>query len=288
LKKSVVYILSTDYAGSHWLSLLLGSHSRTMHLGEIKRLKKPLGKQGVICTACQDSGSCPVMSGIGPENLDSLYDIIFSRIDPQKEVLVDVSKTIHGWADLFLGNEAYQRKYIHLIRDPRALVRRYRLTGSINRDIARRREIFRQRRTFGLGMAFSMDRNLVCACYWLAENQGITRFIHENHLDAMSVTYEDLARDTGRELQRLMEWIGLPYEPAQLEYWNVKHHGTQKETYNWVKEQKTRYFDLRWKEFLSEQEQGHIARDPRITRYLVEQQLELLADGLTRHTRAVV
>lgn len=278
-----MYILSTDYAGSHWLSLLLGSHSRAMHLGEIKRLKKPLGKQGVICTACRDKGPCPVMSGIGPQQLGSLYDIIFSRIDPEKQVLIDASKTIHGWADLFLKNDTYQRRYVHLIRDPRALVRRYRLTGSINRDIGRRWELFRQRETFGPRFALSTDRNLVCAWYWLAENQGITRFTRENGLDVIMVTYEDLAKDTARELRRVMEWLGLDYEPEQLEYWNVVHHGTQKRAYDWVKEQKTQYFDLRWKEFLSEAAQARITHDPRIVGYLAEQHLRLLGDGLTRH-----
>src|SRR2546428_11097791 len=39
LKRTIIYILSTNYAGSHYLSLLLGSNSRSIHLGEIKRLR---------------------------------------------------------------------------------------------------------------------------------------------------------------------------------------------------------------------------------------------------------
>ena len=283
MKKTIVYILSTDYAGSHYVSLVLGSNSRTMHLGEVKRLKKPLGKQGVICTACRDKAPCPVMSGIGPDNLPSIYDIIFSRIDPRKEALIDASKTIHGWADLFLANETYQRKYVHLIRDPRALVRRYLLTNSLNRQLERRWELFKRRQAFGLRVPFSPDAGEVAMYFWLAENQQITEFIRANHLEAALVTYEDFARDTPRELRRIMGWMGLEYEPAQLEYWNVEHHGTQKSRYNWVKEQKTQYFDLRWKEFLPPDTQARIAQNPLIGRYLSEQGLQLAEDGLTRY-----
>jgi hypothetical protein len=283
MKKTIVYILSTDYAGSHYVSLVLGSNSRTMHLGEAKRLKKPLSKQGVICTACKDKGPCPVMSGIGPHNLLSIYDLIFSRIDPRKEVLIDASKTIEGWATLFLTNTAYVRKYVHLIRDPRALVRRYLLTNSLNRQLARRWELYKQRQTLGRRIPFSTDLAEVSLYFWLAENRQITQFIRANHLDAMLVTYEDFARDTPRELRRLTEWMGVDYEPAQIEYWNAEHHGTQKTRYDWVKEQKVQYIDLRWKEFLTPETQKRIAGDPLVNSYLAEQGLQLTADGLTLH-----
>jgi hypothetical protein len=61
------------------------------------------------------------------------------------------------------------------------------------------------------------------------------------------VTYRDLALDPAMEIRRLMQWIGLEYEPTQLEYWNFEHFGTQKRAYEWVKEKKTKLFDTRWK-----------------------------------------
>src|SRR5207249_5901621 len=85
MKKTVVYILSTPYAGSHFLSLQLGSHSKTMHVGELKILRKGPPKENQ--RECRfELGE--VFQGIGPENIDQVYDIIFSRIDPGIEALI--------------------------------------------------------------------------------------------------------------------------------------------------------------------------------------------------------
>jgi len=58
-------------------------------------------------------------SGIGPGNIDRVYDIIFSRIDPGIEALIDASKMVHGWPTGSSTPEL-QLKFLHLIRDPRA------------------------------------------------------------------------------------------------------------------------------------------------------------------------
>lgn len=39
-KKQIVYILSTNYAGSHFLALMLASHSRCASVGEVHQLRK--------------------------------------------------------------------------------------------------------------------------------------------------------------------------------------------------------------------------------------------------------
>lgn len=117
---------------------------------------------------------------------------------------------------------------------------------------------------------------------WLVRNQAITRFIRDNHLDAYIVTYRDLASETSGELKKLMDWIGLDYEPTQLEYWNFKHHGTQKGDYEWVKKKKTQYIDLRWQTDLPPSTIHRVATHPAILTYLQEQGLAFAADGLIR------
>src|SRR5439155_18604497 len=140
--KTVVYILSNNYSGSHYLSLMLGSHSRAMHLGEVKQLRKA-GERA--CYLCRDKDDCAVLGGIGPDNWTDVYRIVFSRIDPKIEVLVDASKNTF-WAERFLSDDRYQRKYIHLIRDPRALVRRWVLTfQSRQQRLNQRLRLARQR-----------------------------------------------------------------------------------------------------------------------------------------------
>ena len=80
-----------------------------------------------VCYVCEDKPSCVVFGGIGPHNVDDIYDIVSGRIDPEISVMVDASKNTF-WARRFLNNDRYVRKYVHLIRDPRAMVRRWMLT----------------------------------------------------------------------------------------------------------------------------------------------------------------
>ncbi len=272
MKRQIVYILSTDFAGSHFLSLMLGSHSRAMHLGEVKHLNRPGVRMRWVCHLCEQKGDCEIMRGIGPGNIDRIYDIIFSRIDPGKTTLIDASKQIYGWADRFVGRQDYERKYIHLIRDPRALVRRWALNSNYKRWIKRRRYV--ARRWPAVALAGNYD---VYAHLWLAYNLDITEFIARHNLPATLVTYEDLALHTEREVARLCDFIGLRYEPSQLDYWNFQHHGTQKKDYAGKQE---RTFDLRWKEFLKPEDNARILNNEKINRYLSAHGLAYTDNGI--------
>jgi len=129
MQKTVVTILSISYSGSHYLSLLLGSHSKALQLGEVHHLGKPRPPKHhkVVCSICTDQASCPIFHGIGPQNISNVYEIISSRVDPSVTCLVDASKNVR-WAERFMGSTNFKRKYIHLIRDPRALIRRWAVT----------------------------------------------------------------------------------------------------------------------------------------------------------------
>jgi hypothetical protein len=75
----------------------------------------------------------------------------------------------------------------------------------------------------------------------------------------------------------------LSYEPAQLEYWNFEHIGTQKREYEWVKEKKTQFVDLRWQTELPGEVQRKIRDDRLIGDYVASLGLRFTDDGLTRH-----
>jgi len=83
-------------------------------------------------------------------------------------------------------------------------------------------------------------------------------------------------------VRRLTEWMGLAYEPSQLEFWNRDHIGSEKRGYEWVKQQKTRYFDLRWKTELPVHLQQQVCGDKLAIGYLRELGLEFTDEGLTR------
>ncbi|HVM59366.1 MAG TPA: hypothetical protein VMV72_00735 [Verrucomicrobiae bacterium] len=281
MSKTVIHILSTSHAGSHYLSLMLGSHSRTMHVGELFQLKR---EKGMMLGQVYFTSS-PVFDGIGPHNIRDVYEIVFSRIDPHVEAVVDTSKVLRGWSEMFVRDERHEHKYVHLIRDPRALVWRALVKRERKSSWRMRWKLVRSWPAVPAGAAFG-DLESMLTYRWLQQNREITRFIRGHRLDANLVTYRDLAKDTAGEMGRLMEWIGLPFEPDQLEYWKREHIGTQKRGYDWVKEKQTTYFDLRWKTELAEAVQDRIVADRAVNAYLAETCLRFTEEGLHREAGA--
>ncbi len=276
-KKTVVFILSSNYAGSHYLSLLLGSNSRVEHLGEIKALRKVTGK----CFVCGDVGECQLFQGIRSMSLEEIYPTFFSRVSPKVSVLIDNSKKV-SWAAQFLDKNDYDFKVIHLIRDPRALVRRWIITFlSFEEKLNQRLKIVRSYPTKILQVM--CGRQIQSYIYkWLITNEKITSFIEKNNLNSHVISYRDLSVNPAKEVQELSQWLGVSYEPEQLQYWNFQHHGTQKKEYEWIKEKGSTYFDLRWQEDLSTSQQNSIIQNRDIQKYLRKIGLKDCSDGLTK------
>ena len=165
MKQTVVSILSTPFAGSHFLSLMLGSNSRTRHVGELNLLaKKPSERALVEC----DLKRGHILDGIGSENINDVYQIIFSRVPPGIDVLIDASKRV-SWANRFIGDDRHARKYIHLIRDPRALVRRYGTRSYFPRRFGHRWKLFRAFAASRPDLLFA-SHPVLRRYYWLMQN----------------------------------------------------------------------------------------------------------------------
>jgi len=279
MRKTVLFILSTPYAGSHYLSLMLGSNSQSLHLGEMKRVCLAENRgESRECTF--DRGN--ILDGLGAQHTSHIYETVFSRAQPQVQLLVDNTKRVR-WAERFLDNPSYDRKFVHLIRDPRAIIRRYQLGSHFRKQLRERWKLFRKLPQVRPSIFF-LPTAQVWLYAWLRQNREITRFLREKRLDHLVVTYRDLARDPATEVRRMMEWAGLTYEPAQLEYWNFEHVGTQKRGYEWVKEKKVTFIDLRWQTELPSWLQQRVRTDAPTHRYLKELNLRIVDDGLTRLT----
>ena len=278
-KKKVLFILSTSYAGSHFLSLLLGSHSRALHIGEVAGIGTPKF----------DGGECyfqagNVLEGLGQKDLPRIHEIIFSRVDSSIVVLVDTNKAL-SWAESFLRDDTFDKRFVHLIRDPRALVRRYGLAATPE---SRRKIRWKIARKFP-ALAFAIwnaPESDLWMYQWLFQNQKITSFIRRHQLNAELITYRDLATNQAAEIARLMRWLDLDFEPAQLEYWNRPHIGSQKRNYDWVKEKKTQHFDLRWKTEMTAKVQTRITSNRRVLDYLADLKVTFADDGLVREGAA--
>jgi hypothetical protein len=107
VKKKIVYILSANLAGSHYLPLLLGGGSRACHADELFQFDgSPQRRKlrDVFLTQRR------LFEGIGMDNIEQVYDMVFSRIDPKILVLADNSEIICGWMDRFVDDDRYDRR----------------------------------------------------------------------------------------------------------------------------------------------------------------------------------
>jgi hypothetical protein len=280
-RRQVLFILATNYVGSHYLSLQVGSHSKAEHVGEIVRLDESRVRKEP-CYICGTFTKCPLYQGIEPGKVEHIHEQIFSNLGDETQLLVDNSKKIY-WAERFLRNVAFEKKFVHLIRDSRALVRRFDLDfNTLGKRWHQRRKVLRTQPALAPSLLFATRRQIYLH-KWLQQNQAITTFLRQHGLDYYLMTYRDLATNTASELEKLMSWLGLNYEPSQIEYWNFEHHGSQKPEYDWIKEKRvSRYFDTRWRDYLSPAEQDYCVNHPRVRAYLDSIGVRVIDEGLTK------
>jgi hypothetical protein len=280
MKKKLVFLLSSNYSGSHFCSLLIGSHSKGVHLGELKNIQKKSTARS--CHICGDYGECRLFRDIDAGPLENVYEELFSRVDPATEFFIDASKK-PKWFKHFVNDDRYEIKLLYLIRDPRALARRWLMRiDELNRQP---RERIKQCRNHPHKAFLFLFGNLLSVCIykWYTQNREIVDFIKQSNLPWKLITYRELAREQARTLIDICEWIGVDYEPDQQKYWEFDHHGKQKSEYEWVRDQGgAKYFDLRWKEFLDEKQQKQIMENKEINGLLSQLSLKFSDDGLVR------
>lgn len=277
-KKKLIFILSSNYSGSHFLSLLLGSHSKAVHLGETKNLVKG----GLNCYTCGELNDCVLFKDINELTADSFYPELFNRAGKHVSLLIDTSKKI-TWVNKFIHQKNnYEIKVIHLIRDPRALFRKWKNKyTSITSQLNQRRKTIKYFPKKIFKLLFS-SQDTIYLYKWLRQNQEITDFTKRHDLDTKIVTYHDLTLDPDKTMSTLMCWLDESYEAAQLSYWEFDHHGTQKREYEWVKKQKTTsHVDLRWKDELKPSQSELLLNNPDFNDYIKVQNLLQLDNGLT-------
>ena len=128
---------------------------------------------------------------------------------------------------------------------------------------------------------FRGDEVNVYIVKWLYQNRLITNILQDNHLNYKLLTYHDLVRDTDDILKMITQWIGHEYEPDQKSYWKYEHHSTVKPAYMQPPDEDKSALDVRWKAFLSPEDQQRITNHPDIKRYLTQLGLILTDEGIT-------
>lgn len=274
MKKTITYILSTNYAGSTMLALMLGAHSRVLQIGEAKRLRRVKHKQ-LPCALCGHGNICSLFDGITPDKTPQLYDIIFSRADV--DVIVDHSKKPF-WAKQFLEQrDKYDIKFIHLVRDPRSLVRRWDMKFEGKSKTAQRWKLIRKS-TDMLFRAPFCNATEIYMYKWLYQNREISEFLSKYQLDSCILTYRDLVLDTEEQLKRINDFIGIDYEPQEATYWTTLQHGGGK--ISDILQHEGIQLDTRWQDYLPDDMKSAVLGNKLVNQYLEENDISFTDDGL--------
>jgi len=247
----LVFILSVNYSGSHLLAQLLGAHSRCASIGELKNYEKVIQPANPR-HADSDLAQNPLYADLLSRDRESWYEILHQRIraaHPAVDVLIDNSKKVE-WARSFQHSKNYRIRYIHLLRDPRALLRRWLNDFQAPGLMRRQRLKLMRSNPARLPVAIAGSDHDVLLYKWLDANRRIAGFLKSSGKPHAVVTYHDLATRTADTLSRLMPAIGLEYEAEQLAYAAGTSFGTRKRAYVDMSARSEIRFDTRWKQEL--------------------------------------
>lgn len=274
---NVVFILATNYSGSHLLAQLLAAHPACAGVGELHNYAKFRERGSHSGNVVDDYTDHPAFAGLTDLPVDHWHERLLDRLGtdhPGLTHLVDNSKR-PAWARRFRSTNAY---HVHLLRDPRAMVSRWLRTYDTARAVHSQRNRVLRRRPWLLGRL--ADPVAVYLEKWLLANRAITKFLQ--HRRGALVTYRDLAVAPQATLAALMPHLDLAFNAAQLRYGEAAASlGTRKRDYLDASRASAISIDLRWRDHLQHTQRLHIERHRGIRRYLEELGLQWTDDGLT-------
>ena len=278
----VVFILSTNYAGSHLLTQLLGAHPQCRSIGELHNYRKYQDRPDEKHSVVNDFAVNPWFSGLDSLEYTAWHQQVLHAIQaeaPSVCCLVDNSKKV-AWAQRFVNQQGIDAQFVHLIRDPRALVRRWEKTYDTSKAKRSQRRRLARGNIGYIFKAFCAPEYEIYLYKWLKANTEITRFMKRVSQSSNVISYRDLAVNTESTLKVLMPKLGLEYQPEQLDFGNVEHKGTLKKDYLDQSKRSEIRLDLRWQEELSVAVQRAIAENNDVLDYLHKLGMCLKEDGL--------
>ncbi|HEY2250863.1 MAG TPA: hypothetical protein VGH74_07365 [Planctomycetaceae bacterium] len=200
--------MSTNWAGSTVLGLVIGSHPSAAFLGEpamiVRRDSQGKWRHQEFCSTCGvDSPTpCPIWNPALIAQVratpDRVYDTVAERL-PSARFFVDSSKN-KNWLEAAVQRGNVNAKVIHISKAV------HRFAGSaLNR-----------RKTRGSIEAIGW--------HWAKDNQEIRDLAAARNLDYLHVRYADFARDVAGTLLRVGEFLNYQPDARQAEFWTYPHH----------------------------------------------------------------
>jgi len=191
---TLALIAAPGHSGQTWLSLLIGSHSKAVALGEID-----------VIEGCTNLGNVCMLCGKG-----CAFWGAFNRVwSPEHNIFLQLA-AFSGKHILSISRIDRYRKYI--VRDKMRL------------------KVIRLLRD-GRAVTASWLRKYPRGTYegivkqWVMSSQQNDTWVEECPPEnSMVVKYEDLLEDTATWMGKVCDFLEIDFEEGMLEYWKVKHH----------------------------------------------------------------
>ncbi|MCP4035651.1 MAG: sulfotransferase [bacterium] len=245
----IIYITGLGHSGSTLLDLLLDSHSQTRSVGELAPLSSAareghresvLRKRRCVCGAASKF-ECPFWGEVDrrlrKEHGTSLLEIDVGAPDRDafihnNQVLYATLAAVSGCRFVIDSSKRRRRlkrlietgfdvRPIHLVREPH---------GVVYSNVRKGRSWF--------------DHTI----HYNRQTIQTHRLLADHH--HLFVRYEDLATDPEATVRRIVAWLGLDFEPEQMQWNTAEHHNLAGNRMRFSGDATIR-FDREWKSGLS-------------------------------------
>lgn len=185
----VIHIMSTSYSGSTWVNCLLGGHSESFSIGELKNIQR-MGRP--FCDLHGDD--CPLWTRFDHADHKNPFHQLHHLTNKRYLVVNNSRKFIH-----YQQEPGIESRFIHLIRDGRAVAasRLRKLPKVTMGHVARQ---------------------------WAHNVRRSQRLLRRCPGRKTELIYERIQADPEAELKRLCAFLEFDFEPGMLEYWNGVEH----------------------------------------------------------------
>lgn len=282
IKPKVLFILSTNYAGSHLLAYLVGSHTHTKSMGELMNFFKFINRPSSDHSVHYDFAQNELFEEI-PQLQDNKWHMhLLAKIrkqSPFTHCLIDNSKKVK-WAKKFINHAEFDSVYVHLIRDPRALVRRWEASYT-SKQLKKQRKILMFRSPLNWVKSLFKSQHEFYCYKWLYQNYQISRFLDSRGQSSNVVSYTDLVSNPEETISNVMSMLELDFEKNQLFFGNVMHYGTIKKDYVENLQNSVITEDLRWKNDLEPKTIEMITANKDINNYLGKIYMRWTENGIS-------
>jgi len=229
--KKIIYIAGLGHSGSTILDMALGAHPKMIGLGEIYAVFNSkdyvslfenstcsCGKKGCDCSFWKDVRSLSESNSSTEDKYLQMLEMFYKKYGDET-ILVDSSKNSYPYLNIL--NEKFDLRIIYLTRDYRSWV--YSRFTRVKTPL------------------------IILFLRWFAENKKLLHVLNKQDFKIMKVGYEELAFFPDFILQKITDYIDIPFSDLMVSPANTKSHIINGNIARADKQKKEKfYYDSKW------------------------------------------